>query len=184
MKTKLLIVLFVLALVGGGGYVVWVLQNSMELDEASPLAVTPDTGVKDALDSMSADERARFDREVDAMRGEAMEKTDAMPPEPRVAARGTFKPRAHEVAGEALLIEGGDQKILRFENFETINGPNLHVYLASDLSADDFVDLGKIRATKGNVNYEIPASVDTQRYNKVLVWCVPFSIVFSYAELR
>jgi hypothetical protein len=73
---------------------------------------------------------------------------------------------------------------LRFENFETINGPKLHIYLASDLSADDYIDLGEIKATKGNVNYEIPDGTDLEKYNKVLVWCRPFKVLFSYSELE
>jgi hypothetical protein len=94
-----------------------------------------------------------------------------------------FIPSAHEVEGKALLIEQNGKKILRFENFETINGPNLHIYLASDLNDDDFIDLGEIKATSGNVNYEIPNNIDTDKYDKVLVWCVPFKILFSYADL-
>ena len=93
-------------------------------------------------------------------------------------------PRAHEVAGKALLISSGGGKILRFEDFETVNGPNLHIYLSTDLGDDDYIDLGEIRATKGNVNYEIDPAIDIQKYNKVLVWCVPFRVLFSYAELK
>ena len=75
------------------------------------------------------------------------------------------------------------KRILRFEDFETINGPELHIYLSSELGDERFIDLGKIKATKGNVNYDIPAGIDTSKYNKVLVWCKPFSVLFSYAEL-
>ena len=67
--------------------------------------------------------------------------------------------------------------------YETINGPNLHIYLSADLEANDYIDLGKIKATKGNVNYMVDHSIDTEKYNKVLVWCVPFQVLFSYAEL-
>ena len=84
----------------------------------------------------------------------------------------------------AEMIEADNQKILRFEDFETINGPDLHIYLSSDLEAKDYIDLGEIKATKGNVNYEVPSNVDLEKYNKVLVWCEPFRILFSYAELN
>jgi len=99
-------------------------------------------------------------------------------------AMGDFKASAHEVEGKALLIQTNEKTILRFEDFETINGPKLHIYLSSDLGDEDFIDLGEIKATKGNVNYEIPSDVDVKKYNKVLVWCVPFSVLFSYAELQ
>lgn len=98
--------------------------------------------------------------------------------------QGDFTPSAHEVEGIAKVIEENGEKTLRFENFETINGPNLHIYLASDLDVNDYVDLGEIKATKGNVNYEIPENTDLEKYNKVVVWCVPFKVLFSYAELE
>ena len=98
--------------------------------------------------------------------------------------QGNFVPSAHEVAGKAVLVETNDKKILRFENFETINGPDLHIYLSSDLEAADYIDLGKIKATKGNVNYELSQDADLKKYNKVLVWCEPFKVLFSYAELK
>lgn len=103
--------------------------------------------------------------------------------QPHLLAEGDFVPKEHDVKGKALLIEDNGTKILRFENFETINGPDLNIYLASDFSNKDIVDLGNIKATKGNVNYEIPAGVDTTKYNKVLVWCVQFHALFSAAEL-
>ena len=69
-------------------------------------------------------------------------------------------------------------------SFETDNGPRLHIYLSAGLGDDDFIDLGPIRATKGNANYEVPAGVDIEKYRNVLVWCVPFGVLFSYAELN
>ena len=101
-----------------------------------------------------------------------------------ILATGDFQARAHNVKGAAALVQVGGQKILRFENFETINGPDLYVYLSSGLNSKDIVDLGRIRGTKGFINYNVPASVDTNKYRYVLVWCKPFGVLFSYAELR
>ena len=98
-------------------------------------------------------------------------------------AEGIFKSSAHEVKGRAILIKDEEKNILRFKDFETINGPDLHIYLASSLEANDYIDLGVIKGTKGNINYDIPAGIDTNKYNKVLIWCVPFKVLFSYAEL-
>lgn len=97
--------------------------------------------------------------------------------------QGAFMAQAHNVAGEALVIENETGRVLRFENFETINGPSLHIYLSKDLEAKEYIDLGDIKATKGNVSYSIPEGVNLAEYNKVLVWCEPFSVLFSSAEL-
>lgn len=106
------------------------------------------------------------------------------PAGPRLLAQANLIPRAHEVQGRALLIEADGKKILRFEDLETLDGPNLHVFLAADLGNADSIDLGRRKATEGNVNYELPANIDTNKYNKVLYWCVPFHVLFSYAELQ
>src|SRR3989344_8996287 len=58
----------------------------------------------------------------------------------QVIASGAFVAHEHDVAGTALLIEDDGQKTVRFENFDTINGPDLHIYLAADLRAADYVD--------------------------------------------
>lgn len=98
---------------------------------------------------------------------------------------GTFVASAHSVMGQAYVFKDSNGKsYLRFQDFETVNGPNLHIYLATDTSAEDYVDLGDIRATKGNVNYELPDDLDFEKYDTVLVWCVPFRVLFSYAELN
>lgn len=140
--------------------------------------------MKEESGSMSDEKMSEFKAEMEKMEGEVMEKAEAMPEGPKVTAQGAFNPDQYDVAGKALLIESADKKIIRFEDFETINGPNLHIYLATDTSGDDYVDLGEIKATKGNVNYEIDPSIDTEKYDHVLVWCVPFKVLFSYAQLQ
>ena len=97
---------------------------------------------------------------------------------------GYFIPSAHEVSGKALILDAPEGKVLRFEDFETVNGPDLFIYLSSDLTNDDFIDLGEIKATKGNVNYILPENIDLEKYNKVLVWCRAFRVLFSYTELK
>ena len=101
-----------------------------------------------------------------------------------IVKRSELQARKHKVKGSVLLIENNENRILRFEDFETVNGPNLHIYLASDETVENFVDLGPIKATKGNVNYELPRDLDLEKYNTVLVYCVPFKAVFSLAELQ
>ena len=35
--------------------------------------------------------------------------------------------------------------------------------------AKDFLELGEIKATKGNLNYALSGDIDTEKYNTVLV---------------
>jgi electron transfer DM13 len=73
--------------------------------------------------------------------------------------------------------------ILRLENLRVTNGPDLYVYLSPDKSASDFVNVGKLKANNGNQNYDIPAGINLSKYDTVLVWCRPFSVLFGSAEL-
>jgi Electron transfer DM13 len=88
---------------------------------------------------------------------------------------------AEGVAKEISLEDG--RKFIRFENFKVTNGPNLFVYLATDKSASDFVDIGQLKANNGNQNYEVPDGTDLTKYDTVLVWCKAFSVLFGSAEL-
>jgi len=183
----LLIFIVVIVIVVAGYYLISPIFRVQEINEASPLDTVPvvieQKLIKDNMDSMDAATKADFESQVEAMKDKIVVTEESMPSGPKVISQGEFKERAHHVEGKALLIESGGKKILRFEDFETLNGPNLHIYLSSELGNDDFIDLGKIKGTKGNFNYELDSSVDTNKYNKVLVWCVPFGVLFSYASI-
>src|SRR3989344_5196999 len=89
----------------------------------------------------------------------------------------------HPASGTARIVEAGGKTYIRYEDFKTINGPDLYVYLAKDLNAEEFVDLGRLRATEGNVNYEIPAGVGVSEDRYALVWCKAFGVLFNSADL-
>ena len=44
-------------------------------------------------------------------------------------------------------------------------------------------DLGELKGNIGNQNYEIPKDLDVDQYNSVVIYCVPFHVVFSVATL-
>jgi hypothetical protein len=89
----------------------------------------------------------------------------------------------HPASGTAKIIKADYKTFLRYENFKTINGPDLYVYLATDLEAKEFLSLGRLKATEGNINYEIPADVDITKYQYALVWCKQFGVLFNSANI-
>lgn len=89
----------------------------------------------------------------------------------------------HPASGTVQVINTSTGPVIRYQDFETINGPSLHVYLANDLEAKDYVDLGPIKGTKGNINYEVPEGVNIEDFKYVMYWCEPFSVLFNYAEI-
>lgn len=90
----------------------------------------------------------------------------------------------HNAEGVAKVIALNDGTyVLRLENFKATNGPDLYVYLATDKSASDIVNLGRLKGNIGNQNYPIPDGTDLTKYNTVLIWCKAFSVLFGSAEL-
>jgi hypothetical protein len=106
-----------------------------------------------------------------------------MPTNATVVKEGTFSGTSYDVKGKALLIKVDEKYVLRLEDFESESGPGLYVYLSTSLDDDDFIDLGKLKATKGNINYDVPSDTDFEKYNKVLIWCEPFGVLFGSANL-
>jgi hypothetical protein len=105
---------------------------------------------------------------------------------------GMFDHRAgvDTVAGNATLGKTSDGKVvLRFENLNSTNGPDLHVYLSKQVSPAstqqvmDGVEVGKLKATQGTSNYELAASTDITQFKSVVIYCKTFSVVFGYANL-
>ncbi|MCP5025715.1 MAG: DM13 domain-containing protein [Actinomycetia bacterium] len=114
-------------------------------------------------------------------------------PEVVTVAEGRFVDRSHPTSGRAVVLnDGTEQRFLRFEDFETDNGPDLNVYLtrsgadadASEFgAAGDFVDLGDLKGNVGPQNYEIPADVDLEEFDTVVIWCVRFGVAFGAVDL-
>jgi electron transfer DM13 len=91
----------------------------------------------------------------------------------------------HNAEGQAKVIKLSDgSNFLRLEDFRSTNGPDLYVYLSTDKSNSDFVNLGKLKGNVGNQNYEIQQGIDLSKYDTVLIWCQAFSVLFGSAELR
>jgi Electron transfer DM13 len=91
----------------------------------------------------------------------------------------------HNAEGLAKVIRLDNvSTILRLENFKATNGPDLYVYLATDNSASDFVNLGRLKGNIGNQNYDISEGTDLSRYDTALIWCKAFSVLFGSAKLE
>lgn len=87
-------------------------------------------------------------------------------------------------SGNVAVYDSNGQKILRFEDFEVVNGPGLSIYLSTDITSEDSIDLGEVKATKGNVNYDLPMGLDFEKYDTVLIWCETYNKLYGYAELK
>lgn len=104
---------------------------------------------------------------------------------------GQFRSIAHETVGTAAVHDLGNRQVLRLTGFRTSNGPDVRVYLvAANDAADDeavtqagFVELGKLKGTQGDQNYDIPAGLDLEKHRAVTIWCHRFNVNFGTAPL-
>ncbi|HEU4321288.1 MAG TPA: DM13 domain-containing protein [Acidimicrobiia bacterium] len=92
---------------------------------------------------------------------------------------------SHQGSGTATVFQLADgSQVLRLEEFEVTNGPDLHVVLVpTDGSMDGSVDLGSLKGNIGDQNYEIPTDVDIADFGSVWIYCVAFSVNFATAPL-
>lgn len=114
--------------------------------------------------------------------------------EPRIIKQGNFVDADffHKGSGNAYILEYPDaRKILRFENFETVNGPDLYVYISkssnptSDLKdLGEYIDLGRLKGNIGDQNYDLPQNISITDYQSAVIWCKKFGVLFPYAVFR
>jgi hypothetical protein len=117
---------------------------------------------------------------------------EALASAPAALLSGRFHSVAHETTGSATVHQLRDGKrVLRLTEFATSNGPDVRVYLVAAPDASDnetvkeagFVELGKLKGTEGDQNYEVPADLDLGKYRAATIWCKRFSVNFGTAPL-
>jgi len=114
--------------------------------------------------------------------------THAATPSP-VRRSGTFAgaDEFHFGRGTAVLIETVPGTfVVRLQDFEVRNGPDLYVYLSpsADGYADGVIELGRLKADRGNQNYDVPAGLDPASVASVVIWCKQFSVQFAVAAFE
>lgn len=92
----------------------------------------------------------------------------------------------HFGEGTARLVETSPgQFTVRLEDFAVRNGPDLYVYLSPDAAgyAEGAIELGRLKADRGNQNYDVPAGTDLSNVESVVIWCKQFAVLFATADL-
>lgn len=125
-------------------------------------------------------------------------KAASTPPEPtgpQTLARGDLISHEHTTSGTATVLRLADgSHVLRLEDLDTSNGPDLRVWLTDApvkegkagwgvFDDGEHVSLGKLKGNKGDQNYVLPAGTDPDAYTSVSIWCDRFNVSFGAAEL-
>lgn len=117
------------------------------------------------------------------------------PSGPQTLASGELISHEHATSGTVNLVRLADgSHVVRLENLDTSNGPDLRVWLTDApvkegtagwrvFDDGEYVSLGKLKGNKGSQNYAVPEDVDLPRYSSVSIWCDRFDVSFGAAEL-
>jgi hypothetical protein len=160
----------------------------------SPLFIdrTVDEAFPVAIPLAAADTTTTAVEEEPAMESEDMV-DETMDDGPSVLSSGTFRDAdsSHRASGTATFYQLEDgTRILRFEDFQVTNGPDLRVLLvpaADPQSREDvagYLELAPLTGNVGNQNYVIPDDVDLSLYGSVVIYCTPFHVIFGVATLE
>lgn len=192
---NIIIIVVIVALIPVAAFAWWLLSPlflTTTVDEEFPYAaaaeVPADMTMADV--EMVMETMAKVDQPVMA---EPM--PTEMPAEPVAVASGSFRDADsfHRGSGTATIYRTPDGRhVLRFEDFRVTNGPDLRVLLArsgdpmsrDELQGGGYTHLEKLKGNVGNQNYEIPDHVNLEEQNSVIIYCMPFHVIFSVAPLE
>ncbi|WP_128818827.1 DM13 domain-containing protein [Streptomyces sp. S063] len=175
-----------------GALVVAVALVGVGLYWFKPWTLWQDDTVQEALPDVAAAEPA------DTSAGPSAKPQKTPSPEqaaPVTVASGDLISHEHTTSGTVRLLRLADGwHIVRLEDLDTSNGPDLRVWLTDapvkEGRAGWFVfddgrheSLGKLKGNKGSHNYRLPAGLDPADFTSVSIWCDRFSVSFGAAEL-
>jgi Electron transfer DM13 len=97
---------------------------------------------------------------------------------------GSFTSGVHATSGKVYVIKNSENSYtLQLQDYKTDDGPDVHLYLASDKNAKDYIDVLS-KSKNGTFTIDVNQAIDFTKYKYVLAWCESFSVLFGSAELK
>lgn len=118
--------------------------------------------------------------------------TTTVPEGPVLLSSSEWISIGHPGTGTVLVYRQPDgSHVIRFENLDVSNGPDLLVILSASplvedraaYSATEYLSLGDLKGNRGNQNYEVAADVNLDDYLTVAIWCRRFNYTFNAADI-
>ena len=98
---------------------------------------------------------------------------------------GTFNNGPYGVvSGSAKIYSQNNQLILALENFNSSNGPDLHVYISKEEQPVNYIDLGRLQSVTGNQQYPLTGNINFSEYKYALIHCQRYDHLFGSAQLK
>ena len=98
---------------------------------------------------------------------------------------GTFNNGPYgAVTGSAKVYFQNNRYILALENFNSSNGPDLHVYISKEVQPVNYIDLGRLQSVGGIQQYQLAGNINFSEYKYALIHCQQYNHLFGSAELK
>lgn len=175
------------------------MAEASEPDSSMQSTAVPSDTMPEATATNPGETMAEAAKPGDSMaKAEADKPEDAMKVEaatgPVVLGIGNFDRQDdfHYATGQAIIARQEDgSHILRLQDLDAANGPDLYVYLtehpnpsnSDELHQGDH-NLGLLKATNGSFSYALDPSVDVSKVKSVVIYCRAFTVIFSVATLQ
>ncbi len=90
----------------------------------------------------------------------------------------------HHAAGKATIGMGMmNRSVLTLSNIKVDKVPDGYVYLTKNADHMHGVELGKLNQFTGTVSFDIPAGVNSDDFDSVVIWCKKFNVEIGRAYL-
>jgi len=89
--------------------------------------------------------------------------------------------KGYDGSGTASIVYAGNMAFLRLEDFSVTSGIDQHLYLTKDGTIASGIDLGPLKASIGNQNYDI-TGIDTDAYNIMIIYSKTFDTYYAYTK--
>ena len=87
----------------------------------------------------------------------------------------------HHASGMVAFGMDMNQHVLTLSDIKVDKVPDGYVYLTKDADHMHGVELGRLEQFSGTVTYAIPAGVNPDDYDSVVIWCKQFNVEIGRA---
>jgi len=88
------------------------------------------------------------------------------------------------VTGKAEIYKNATAVEVKLAEFNSSNGPALHVFISKEVMPINFIDLGALKSTTGNQVYSVTGMPDFMDYKYISIHCVAYNHLFGSALLQ
>jgi len=191
---KIILVFVAILILFTGWYLLKPLFVDNEIAEELPAEFAGfDFPTSEEFENMSEEEKTQMEiKMIEMFKDSGTTINESMESGPILVKSGQFTDadNFHKGSGVSKLLKNDSSYLLRFEDFMVTNGPALHVLLSENENPTDrddlgeYIDLGELKGNVGNQNYIIPEGTDFSKYKSIVIYCMPFHVVFSVSELN